>query len=44
MDLCGLLDNVWGWLGEAGVFEIPVLGDLVLSMLEWLWDLLSCDV
>ena len=42
MDLCALLESIGGWLDSVGAFNIPLLGDLLISLLEWLSSLLGC--
>ncbi|MBN2310019.1 MAG: hypothetical protein JXR94_13685 [Candidatus Hydrogenedentes bacterium] len=42
--LCDILDSVYGFLGNAGVFDIPLLGNLLVELLDFLFELFSCTV
>jgi hypothetical protein len=42
MFICDLLGSMGAWLDQAGAFNIPWLGDLLASLLGWVWELLNC--
>ena len=44
MLLCDLINDVGQWLLDMGVLDIPLLGDVVVSVLSWLLSLLGCPV
>lgn len=40
---CSVLDEVWYWLEEAGVFGIPVAANIVSLILNIFWGIFGCD-
>jgi len=42
--VCIFLDDAVEWLFSSGVIDIPLIGDLLFSILDGLYQLLSCDV
>lgn len=40
---CQALDDAWYWLAENGIFDIPIVGNLVSAFINLFWGLFLCD-
>ena len=40
--MCGLLESILDGMNHFGIFDIPLLGDILGAIGEWFWSLLAC--
>lgn len=43
-DACSFLDQVWTTVADdLGLFDIPVVGNIVAAVIDFVWGLFGCD-